>query len=222
MNKILIFLPFILFSTSIFACADSKGAIKNHFKSCQDLAEQGDQHAQHKLGAMYRSGRHVMQNDKLAVEWFHKSAEQGHAPAQHQLAELYDFGHGVLQDYAAAEKWYRKSAEQGNADAKFKLGLLYHQGRGVEKNDKTAAKLFKQAANQGQADSQYYLALMYQSGFGLLQDHVLAHVWANIATSNGNEKARLLREQLVLSMGRSEIENAQTKARNWVDSFEKK
>jgi TPR repeat protein len=53
------------------------------------LAQQGDAHAQGKLGLMYDKGWGVARNDAEAIHWYRKAAEQGLAPAQVILAGRY-------------------------------------------------------------------------------------------------------------------------------------
>ena len=70
-------------------------------------AEQGDAHAQFRLGRIYRKGVGVPQNDAEAVKWFRLAAEQGHPYAQQALGTMYLYGQGVPKNDAEAEKWLR-------------------------------------------------------------------------------------------------------------------
>ena len=56
---------------------------------------------------------------------------------------------------------------------------------------------------------------MYQAGQGVLQDYVLAHMWWNIAGSNGDKDAVVNRNIVEKKMTPSQIEKAQELARNW-------
>ena len=59
-----------------------------------------------------------------------------------------------------------------------------------EKGDyATALREWEPLAKQGDADAQYNLGLMYANGEGVLQDNLYAHMWWNIAASQGNENA---------------------------------
>ena len=83
---------------------------QSDIEKLEDRAEQGDALAQTKLGAMYVTGRGVVQDDAEAVKWFRFAAEQGYALAQVGLGLRYANGRGVPQDYAEAVKWYRLAA----------------------------------------------------------------------------------------------------------------
>ena len=145
-------------------------------------------------------------------------AEQGDAVAQFYLGLMYRKGQGVPQDEAAAAQWFRRAAEQGVAEAQNILGLLmYDQGKGVPQDDyKAAAQWFRRAAEQGVAKAQYNLGVMYSQGEGVLKDYVHAHMWANIAASEGNKNAVTLRNLVEKKMTPSQITEAQKLARECV------
>jgi TPR repeat protein len=142
-------------------------------------------------------------------------AEQGNVGAQFNLGQMYQKD-GVLQDYKTAAKWYRLAAEQGNAFAQHRLGVMYDNGRGVPQDYKTAVKWYTLAAEQGDADAQGNLGVMYALGQGVIQDDVYAHMWGNIAASNGNENGGKVRDLSAEQMTPSQIQEAQTLARECV------
>ena len=47
----------------------------------------------------------------------------------------------------------------------------------------TAHRGFRNLAEQGDASAQYILGRMFENGDGVPQDHVLAHMWFNLAAS---------------------------------------
>lgn len=69
---------------------------------------------------------------------------------------------------------------------------------------------------QSDANSQYKLGEKYFKGDGVLQDYVYAHMWLNIAASQGNEKAIKLRDTVTTLMTPSQIAEAQKLARECV------
>ena len=62
-------------------------------------------------------------------------------------------------------------------------------GDGVTQDYKTALKWHSLAAEQGHVAAHTKLGVMYSLGYGALQDNVRAHMWFNIAASNGADKA---------------------------------
>jgi len=52
----------------------------------------------------------------------------------------------------------------------------------------TALREWTPLAEQGDAYAPYNLGGMYEFGTGVTQDHIYAHMWISLATSNGHEK----------------------------------
>ena len=57
---------------------------------------------------------------------------------------------------------------------------------------------------------------MYAFGQGVLKDYVYAHMWGNLAASNGNEKGGKLRDFVEKEMTPAQIADAQKLARECV------
>jgi TPR repeat protein len=74
----------------------------------------------------------------------------------------------------------------------------------------------------GSSISQYYLGLMYLSGKGVLQDFRQAHMWLNIASSQGHKKARTQLEKITQKMTAEQLAGAQKLARHRVEKIRKK
>ena len=80
----------------------------------------------------------------------------------------------------------------------------------------TALREWTPLAEQGDADAQNNLGVMYDNGNGVLQDNVYAHMWTNIAASNGNEEAIENRDIIAENMTPSQLEKAQDLAHECV------
>jgi putative methionine-R-sulfoxide reductase with GAF domain len=78
------------------------------------LAEQGDAEALAEMGARYRNGEGVLQDDALAAKWLERAAEQGHASSQRALGSFYWAGRGVPRDLSKAYFWLDLAAKQGD------------------------------------------------------------------------------------------------------------
>ena len=77
-------------------------------------------------GWMYRNGRGVLRDEKVALYWYTRAAEQGNVGAQvGGLGWMYRKGKKV------AAQWYRLAAEQGYAPAQNSLAEVYLRGTGV-------------------------------------------------------------------------------------------
>ena len=86
----------------------------------------------------------------------------------------------------------------------------------------TALKLLRPLAEQGYASAQYNLGVMYANGEGVIQDYVLAHMWSNLAASNGNEKGSRNRDRISALMTASKISEAQDMAKDCLKKNYKK
>jgi TPR repeat protein len=94
----------------------------------------------------------------------------------------------------------------------------YNKGLAAAKSGDfaTALREWTPLAKQGDADAQNNLGFMYGNGQGLPQDYIRAHMWWNIASSNGYDNARRNRDKLAKEMTPSQIETAQKPARECI------
>ena len=74
---------------------------------------------------------------------------------------------------------------------------------------------YRRAAEQGYAGAQSNLGFMYGKGRGVPLDYVQAHMWLNLATKQGIERARKARDELAKKMTPAQIAEAQRLAREW-------
>lgn len=106
-------------------------------------AAQGESEAQFLLGLMYLSGRFVVQDLPLGVNWVTEAAAQGHLKAAQTLADLAFDGKIIPRDLVLAEHWYQQLAAQDDKWAQFRLGFIYAAGgKGIERNCGKAVDYF--------------------------------------------------------------------------------
>ena len=113
-------------------------------------------------------------------------ATQGHDVAQYSVGYLYARGRGVSQDWDVAREWYISAAR---AEKAFQRGLDL---------------------------AQFQLGLMYAMGQGVPVDYVRLYTWFNIAASNGNVNAKIMRDKMSAEITPSQIAEAQKLARECV------
>jgi len=77
----------------------------------------------------------------------------------------------------------------------------------------TALREWKPLAEQGVASAQFNLGFMYGEGQGVLQDHMIAHMWENLAAAQGNKPAAKNREITAKKMTPADLSIAQRLAR---------
>jgi TPR repeat protein len=72
------------------------------------------------------------------------------------------------------------------------------------------------AAAGGTPDPLFELGLMYCAGRDVDLDLVSAHKWFNLAAMRGNEDAKRYRMEVARELSRSEVAEAQRRAREWL------
>ena len=137
-------------------------------------------------------------------------------PDGHNLTksvESHDGGAGTT----APPEW-PTSIEHELAVAQYNLGVLYDNGQGISQNFAEALDLYRRAAGHCLAVAQYNLGLMYAKGDGVPSDYVQAHMWLNLASLQGYEKANKNRDIAAEKMSSVQIEEAQCMAREWLEA----
>lgn len=120
-------------------------------------------------------------------------------------------------DFTTAIAEWVPLAEQGHSTAQYNLGLMYYRGEGVPQDYSVALKWYTAAAENGSLDAKLTLGEMYYKGKGAPQDYIRAHMWLNLAAVNGNEAAINNREIVAGTMTASQVQEAQTLARQWAE-----
>ena len=75
--------------------------------------------------------------------------------------------------------------------------------------------MFRKAAEQGKIFAQTCLGYLYERGEGVPQDYALAHMWLNLATSQGQPVAKTELDRLAAKMTPNQIVESQRLAREW-------
>ena len=109
-------------------------------------------------------------------------------------------------------KTLNDAALRGRPNDQFQMGLAYDQGNvpGVLQDHKAAWLWYIRAAEQGHAQAQNSLGGIYETKH---KNKVVAHMWYNLAASNGSEQALTNRDRLSDYMTEIEIAKAQFVAR---------
>jgi len=130
-------------------------------------AQQGDVHAQARLGEMYLNGEGGVAKDlKEAVYWFSKAADSGLSYAEVQMGHFYRDGLGVERNIHKAICWYETAAHQGDITAMLALGDLYSKGwYSVSANKEKAYHWYYCAASLGSFEAEYRIACLLVKGF---------------------------------------------------------
>ena len=82
-------------------------------------------------------------------------------------------------------------------------------------------KWWRKAAEQGYVDAQYKLGVMYEKSYGVPHDYVRAHMWFDLAASQGHEISAKDRDIAAENMTPADIAEAQRLAREWMEKYGK-
>ena len=157
----------------------------------EDMAEQGDAHAQYLMGQLCRDGPLLIPDSQKAQHWFAQAAEQDLPEAQYALGKLLLSDDREVRDPEEGVRWMRKAAEEkGNHFAAYQLGKEYLTGKVVIKDTAKAAKWFTQSAEAGNQFAQYMLGKLYLTGQGVTRDQAQAMAWFSRSAAQGNQYAQ--------------------------------
>ena len=84
-----------------------------------------------------------------------------------------------------------------------------------------ALRILRPIAEQGDAYAHTVLGNMYEYGQGVPEDYVQAHMWFNLAESQGNTYAAMWRDDVAQKMTPTQITEAQKLAREWIAAHPK-
>jgi TPR repeat protein len=91
----------------------------------------------------------------------------------------------------------------------------------IAKDYATALREWRLQAEQGHPLAQINIGIMYEFGQGVIKDYVYAHMWWNIAASNGASYAKKSRDEIETKMTTVDISKAQELARECVKKLYK-
>jgi len=156
-----------------------QGNFQKAFLDCKEAAENGVASCQALLGALYKYGNGVSQDNSLSLKWLQRSADQGDPGGLEILGDTLVSGfNGVPKNIALAHDLFVKSSIRGNTWADNQLGGMYRYGIHVTKNLTDALRFFQFAADKGNPAAQANLADMYRLGDGVPKNPDLAFQWA--------------------------------------------
>lgn len=149
-----------------------------------ELANDGNSAAMNNLGCLET-------DEKLAAEWFLKSADKGDSVAQKNIARYFRYGIAVEKDVEKAMEYYKKSANQGYIEAILELAHIYRDGSCADKNIQESIRWYHKAVERGDDRSMMELALIYSEGKLIKQDMDNAVHYYKMAAEKDNSTALL-------------------------------
>ena len=154
----------------------------------EQIACQGDPHAQYLMGLLFRDGGLLVSDAEQAKRWLEGSAQEL-PDAQYALGKLYLSDNPDIHDPAKGLYWLQQAANSGHKYAAYRLGKEYLTGENISKDTTRAAAYLRQAAKQANPYAQYLLGKLYLMGEGVPKDKEAAQYWFSVAERNGHAYA---------------------------------
>ncbi len=140
-------------------------------------AEQGNAHAQYKLGMCYK--KHVVKCKKnespkeQAFKWFMVAAEQGLDSAQYEVGIAYEFGIGIKQSSRKALEYIKLAAAQNHEWALYRLAMYYEVGYAVGKDIPKAIEIYQLLSDSANNDyAAFSIGKLYIDGKEIAKDYL--------------------------------------------------
>lgn len=154
----------------------------------EQIACQGNPHAQYLLGLLYRDGGLLVPDTEQAKHWLELSAQEL-SDAQYALGKLYLSDDSDIHHPAKGLFWLQRAADSGHEYAAYRLGKEYLAGDNTSRDTVKAAAYLRQAAEQANPYAQYLLGKLYLMGDGVPKDKESAQYWFSMAERNGHAYA---------------------------------
>ena len=154
----------------------------------EQIARQGDPHAQYFMGLLFRDGGLLVPDAEQAKHWLKLSAQEL-PDAQYALGKLYLSDDSDIHHPAKGLYWLHQAADSGHEYAAYRLGKEYLAGENISRDTVKAAAYLRQAAEQANPYAQYLLGKLYLMGDGVPKDKESAQYWFSMAERNGHAYA---------------------------------
>ena len=154
----------------------------------EQIACQGDPHAQYIMGLLYRDGGLLVPDAEQAKHWLELSAQEL-SDAQYALGKLYLSDDSDIHHPAKGLYWLQQAADRGHEYAAYRLGKEYLAGGNISKDTAKATAYLRQAAEQANPYAQYLLGKLYLMGEGVPKDKDAAQYWFSVAERNDHAYA---------------------------------
>lgn len=154
----------------------------------EQIARQGDPHAQYFMGLLYRDGGLLVPDAEQAKHWLELSAQEL-PDAQYVLGKLYLSDDSDIHDPAKGLYWLQQAVDSGHEYAAYRLGKEYLAGENISRDTVKAAAYLRQAAEQSNPYAQYLLGKLYLMGKGVPKDKEAAQYCFSVAERNGHAYA---------------------------------
>ena len=162
----------------------------------EQLAGEGDVHAQFLTGVLYRDGGLLIPDAEKARYWMEQAAKRELPQAQYALGKLLLSDDPDVHDSSEGIRWMKAAAQNGNDYAAYALGKEYLTGKHVVKNLDSATEYLHQAAQADNPWAQYLLGKLYLMDEGVERDENTAYQWFQAAAEQGHTYAQFFVDRI--------------------------
>jgi hypothetical protein len=146
------------------------------------------------LASRYYSGRGVMQDVKVALQWAHKASMAGNGEGQFRMGYAFQMGEERPKNWTLSIKFYTMAYYNGLGAAAANISEMYRSGGfGVEKN---ASKMAEWCGRSSSTSSIHLLAMCYYNGDGIPVNHAEAR--RNFKASSANVESLYMLGRMLL------------------------
>lgn len=175
-------------------------------------ASLGNSEAMLNLAFIYLSGKGELYRPKEAMQLFKQASDANNFTASFMLGYAHYKGFIVEKDYLQAFKLVKEAANKGFDEAMIVLSNMYMNGHGTPQNYSNGVKVLSKAAIQGNTEAMMLLAGILASGKRYPKNIVQAHIWYNLAATQGVPQAAEKRDLIGKSIKMEELLQAQAQA----------
>jgi len=181
--------------------AESKPTLPAEIQALVDKANAGDAWSMGELGDVYREGRNIAKDEKLAFEWYKKAADANNTYAIAWTAYNLEKGIGTTKNLTESTKLYEECARL-ESDHKLycqeNYGIALYEGNGTAQNIRLAIDVLTPPAQAGKLRAQTNLA----NAFAAINDEANATKWMLVAAQQGDlESQRYVGNRIRLGTG---------------------
>ncbi len=167
------------------------------------------------VGDMYEQGKELLQDHKIAIDWYRKAAAQGEGPVRVKLAK-YLLDQGDAQNYPEVLHLCEEAGKQGYSPGALCAGLLYQRGIGTAPDLHQAARWITKSAELGNAKAMVQLGKMYWTGSGVKQDKISAYAFMLLASTAELPDAQHDKATYEQDLDEKQRDKARKQAENWI------
>lgn len=170
---------------------EKQGQFEEALKQYKTMILKGYRRAEYNLAMMYKQGRGLNRDYKLALDKFNNLSNIEYPNAIYQLGIMCQRGEGLSRDLYRAREHFEKAGKLGHLGSQNNLGIAYRYGYGVDKDNEKSFYWYKRAAEGGHIAAQNNLGFMYKNGYGTEVDYQQAFYWYKLSSENNNGSAQV-------------------------------